>query len=86
MIWDADNCMPRTTIHIAGEPAPIKHVFSVDDVSNTITMAHLVDGKVYCSQNGVIATETRKVDSIYPIFAGYEFPMMFLCFDHANSQ
>lgn len=76
MLFDHKNTMRNCSVYRVGDELPIENVLSVDTSDKEITFC---DRPVNV-ENGEVVTYKMKFNAVEPVYAGYPFPVMFLCF------
>lgn len=76
MFFDHKNTMRNCSVYRVGDEPPIENVLSVDTSLKEV---------IFCDrpvmvEDGEIVTHSMKFNSIAPVYCGYPFPVMFLCF------
>lgn len=76
MFFDHKNTMRNCSVFRVGDEFPIENVLSVNTSDKEITFC---DWPVNV-ENGEVVTHKMKFNAVAPVYAGYPFPVMFLCF------
>ena len=80
MIYNHANCHNRTQVYDVDTKERITYVMSVDTDEMLLTVA-LVPTKWAGDR---VASEPRQYTTIYPIFGGSPWPVMFHCYGRKN--
>lgn len=76
MFFDHKNTMRNCSVFRVGDESAIENVLSVDTSDKEITFCD----KPVKVDNGEVITYKMKFSAVAPVYAGYPFPVMFLCF------
>ena len=76
MIYNTDNCAPRTLVYDVDTKERLNHVLSI----STEGMTLMVHDTVKWTEGEQLATKVIQYTTIYPIFGESMFPVMFHCY------
>ena len=80
MIYNTDNCAPRTLVYDVETKRKIRMVKQVD--TETMTVTAYSHPLIVCE--GDLLCDYLEFTTIYPIFGGSHAPVMFHCYGRKN--